>query len=223
MEASMIKLHAALSEAGLITDKHEFFSAYGKAHDKYRAIRYGELREITNTVWLSEALSNLGFDVSCEDLRLKAALNVFFQDYVESLELRPYAKKLLKKAAGLCKLGLISNFTYAPVVYSSLRRLGISQFFNVVVVSGECGWRKPHQKVFSEAFEKLKVKVSEAVFVGDSPNEDIKGAIDIGLKTVFVCSQFFCLNDLKESGQKPDFAVNDLKYVFENLQKILSL
>ena len=48
---------------------------------------------------------------------MRMALNVFFQDYVDSLELRPYAEKLLKKASETFKLGLISNFTYAPVVY----------------------------------------------------------------------------------------------------------
>lgn len=223
METSLAKLHTALSEAGLATEKDKFLRAYTEAHKKYRLIRYGEFREVTNSVWLSEALQNLGFNIGCDDLKLKEVLNVFFQDYVESLELRPYAKKVLAKAASFCKLGLVSNFTYAPVVYSSLRRLDINRFFNAVVVSGDCGWRKPHPKVFAEALNMLNVKASEAIFMGDSPDEDIKGAIEKGLKTVFVSSQFYCLRDIQKSKLKPDFIAHDLKDVFDNLSEILSI
>ena len=80
--------------------------------------------------------------------------------------------------------GLISNFTYAPVIYKSLRQLGINAFFNAVVVSEENGWRKPSSHIFQDALNKLQVQADEAVYVGDSPIEDIKGAKEAGLKTV---------------------------------------
>jgi hypothetical protein len=110
MEASLAKLHKALVKEGFQTEKSQFLVAYGKAHEKYRLIRYGEFREVTNAVWVSETLRGLGFEVTVEDPRMKAALDVFFQDYIDSLELRPCAEKLLKKATEKCKLGLISNF-----------------------------------------------------------------------------------------------------------------
>ena len=113
------------------------------AHEKYRKVRYEQLREVTNAVWVAEALCNLGFKVTADDYRVKAALNVFFQDFIDTLELREGAKKLIKQAKEQCKVGLISNFTHAPVIYKSLRKLGINAFFNVVVVSEENGWRKP--------------------------------------------------------------------------------
>jgi FMN phosphatase YigB (HAD superfamily) len=43
----------------------------------------------------------------------------------------------------------------------------------------------------------LHVTAEEAVFIGDSPLEDIKGAQEIGMKTVFVQSQFYSLKDLQ--------------------------
>jgi putative hydrolase of the HAD superfamily len=141
---------------------------------------------------------------------------------VESLKLRPYAKKLLKRVKEHCKLGLVSNFTYAPVVYASLKNLCINQFFDAVVVSHENGWRKPHTKIFQDILEKLQVKAEEAVFIGDSPLEDIKGAQEAGLKTVFVSSQFFSLKDMSESGQKPDFVASDLDEVYRNFHEIIS-
>ena len=220
MEASTMKLHAALCEAGFETNWQEFLDAYTKAHEKYRLVRYGDLREVTNAIWVSEALRNLGYDVKAEDSRMKAALNVFFQDYVDSLEKRPYSENLLRKVKEKCRLGLISNFTYAPVVYGSLRKLGLSKYFNVVVVSGECGWRKPHRKIFDDALNRMQVKADETIFIGDSPTEDIKGARDAGMITIFVRSQFYCLADLRASKENPDAVAEDLKKVYEIFTKI---
>jgi FMN phosphatase YigB (HAD superfamily) len=222
MGASRRTLHKALAEAGFETGWTEFLDAYTSAHEKYRVVRYKQLREVTNAVWVCEALNNLGCNVNPEDSRIKVALNVFFHRYVESLELRPYAKKLLVRIKECCKLGLISNFTYAPVVYASLRKLGINQFFDAVLVSDESGWRKPHTRIFQDVLEKLQVKAEEAVFIGDSPLEDIKGAQAAGLKTVFVPSQFFSLKDVGESGQKPDFVVKCLGEIYRNLSEIIS-
>lgn len=222
IDASRKKLHKALTEAGFETGMAEFLEAYTEAHEKYRVVRYEQLREVTNAVWVCEALNSLGCSASVDDSRIKTALNVFFQDYVDSLELRPYAKKLIKRIKENCKLGLVSNFTYAPVVYASLRKLGINQFFDAVLVSDENGWRKPHKRIFLEALRKLQVTAEEAVFIGDSPLEDIKGAKEIGMKTVFVSSQFYSLKDLQDSREKPDFVAGDLHQIYRNFSAIIN-
>jgi HAD superfamily hydrolase (TIGR01549 family) len=216
MDASCKKLHEALKGAGFEIGMAEFLEAYTQAHEKYRMVRYEELREVTNAVWVCEALNNLGCTANPEDSRIKVALNVFFQNYVESLELRPYAKKLIIRIKEHCKLGLVSIFTYAPVIYASLRRLGINQFFNTVLVSHAAGWRKPHKHIFQDVLKTLQVEAEETVFIGDRALEDIKGAKETGMKTVFVPSQFYSLKDLCESGQKPDFVACDLHEVYAN-------
>jgi HAD superfamily hydrolase (TIGR01662 family) len=221
IDASRKKLHQALTEAGLDTKLAEFLEAYTHAHEKYRAVRYEQLREVTNAVWVCEALNSLGCTVCQEDSRIKVALNVFFQNYVDSLELRPYAKRLLRRIKENCKLGLVSNFTYAPVIYASLRKLGINHFFNTVLVSHECGWRKPHNQIFQDALRKMHVQAEETVLIGDSPLEDIKGAIASGMKTVFVPSQFYTLKDLQESHQKPSYVTKGLDDIYRKFSKII--
>jgi putative hydrolase of the HAD superfamily len=222
MEASREKLHMALVNEGFDVAKDKFLEAYIQAHEKYRKIRYEQLREVTNAVWVAEALSNLGFKVSADDYRIKAALNVFFKAYVDTLELRAGAKKLIKQATQQCKVALISNFTHAPVIYKSLRKTKINTFFNAVVVSDENGWRKPSSHIFQDALNRLQVQANQAVYIGDSPIEDIKGAKDAGLKTVFVASQFYKLKDLFDSQQKPDFIARNLQSIFENFAEIIS-
>lgn len=141
MDASRKTLHKALAQAGVKTDMNKFLEAYAQAHEKYCVVRYKQLREVINAVWICEALNSLGCTVRPEDSRIRTALNEFFQKYLDSLELRPYAKKLIKRIKEHCKLGLISNFTFAPVVYVSLRKLGIIYCFDSITVSHENGWR----------------------------------------------------------------------------------
>ena len=158
MDASKENLYSALVAEGFDVSKNNFLQAYDLAHEKYRIIRYEQLKEVTNAVWVAEALCNLGFKVTADDYRIKCALNVFFKAYVDTFELRDGAKKLLKQAQQQCKVGLISNFTHAPVIHKSLRLLGINTFFNAVVVSEENGWRKPSAKIFQDALNRLALR-----------------------------------------------------------------
>jgi hypothetical protein len=74
MEASIEKLYNALVAAGFSVEREKFMTSYSRSHEKYRLIRYGELREVTNAVWVSETLSCLGFDVTVDDQKLNEAL-----------------------------------------------------------------------------------------------------------------------------------------------------
>ncbi len=215
-------LYTSLYNAGFEVGKKDFLDAYQVAHKKYRIVRYQQYREVTNAVWVAEALSSLGHEVTANDDRVKEALNMFFQDFINTLEIREGAKQLLKEVSPAYRLGLISNFTYGPVIHRSLRKIGIDQFFNAIVVSDDIGWRKPSPIIFQDMLQRLQVIAAETVFVGDSPLEDIKGAIGMGLKTVFVSSQFNSLKDLKDSKLPTDYSVPDLGTLSKELRKILS-
>lgn len=216
LEASIEKLFRSLDTNGYKINRESFLEAYSEMHNKYRKIRYGQLREVTNAVWISEALNHLGFTTTPQEERIKTAVNIFFKDYLNSLKLRPSAKLTLQQLYKSYKLGLVSNFTYAAVIYAALRKLKINDFFNVVIVSEAVGWRKPYPKIFQEALERLHVEADEAFYVGDTPLEDIQGATNVGMKTVFIPSQFNSLSDMQEAAQQPD-------YIVENLSDIVKI
>lgn len=223
LDISKVKLYNAIVDAGFKVSQKEFLEAYTQAHEKYRAVRYQELVEVTNAVWIAEALNNLGFKTGPEDWRIKTAVNIFFEDYVSSFRLRKCAKQVLRMLSEAYKLGLVSNFTYAPVIYAGVRKVGINDFFDVVLVSDAVGWRKPHARIFNEALRKLGVEAKETIFVGDSPDEDIKGAKQLGMKTIFVASQFFPLKKLLESGQRPDAVARNLCEVKRKIQELTQI
>jgi putative hydrolase of the HAD superfamily len=221
MDVSKMKLYTALVNEGFKVAVDDFLEAYSRAHGKYRVVRYGELREVTNAVWVAEALNDVGYKVNSDDERVKASLNAFFKDFIDSLKLRVGAVKLFEQVTILDKIGLLSNFTYAPVVYVSLNKLGVSKYFNTVVVSEENGWRKPSPHIFKDVLERLQAKADETLFIGDSPIEDIKGAKETGLKTVFVRSQFYSLKDLAACNISADFTAKNLREVSEILSQII--
>lgn len=55
--------------------------------------------------------------------------------------------------------------------------------FDVVVISGEVGLRKPDPKIFSLTIEKLGLEAERCVFVDDHPGH-LKAAVDAGMTTV---------------------------------------
>lgn len=71
--------------------------------------------------------------------------------------------------------------------------------------------------------QRVKVKPAEAVFIGDSPKEDIKGALRAGMKTVFMHSQFYGAGDLEVSGEKPHVVAKGLQEICDQFSEIVKV
>lgn len=70
---------------------------------------------------------------------------------------------------------------------NKVKVLGIEDKFDFIIYAREFGkgYEKPSPKAFNKALDLLKVNVSEALYIGDHPNTDIKGAQKIGLKVLW--------------------------------------
>lgn len=67
--------------------------------------------------------------------------------------------------------------------------LGIDNYVedDCILVSGELGISKPDPRIYALALEGMGIqKPEEAVFVGNDPVEDIRGAHRVGLKTIWM-------------------------------------
>ncbi|MBN2304259.1 MAG: HAD family hydrolase [Anaerolineae bacterium] len=90
------------------------------------------------------------------------------------------------RAYGL-ELGIVTNAS-APMTYRDreLRALDLLDYFPTCRVSAaDVGYIKPHRSIFDRALDILGIRASEAVFVGDSLEADIKGAQGIGMLAVW--------------------------------------
>ncbi|MEY2422821.1 MAG: putative hydrolase of the superfamily [Acidimicrobiaceae bacterium] len=103
---------------------------------------------------------------------------------IRSLDLRPYALPLLKKAkeAGR-RVAIVSN-TEALVTRVDLRVAGLASEVDAIVLSSQVGSKKPSRHIFSIALRKLAVRADQSIFCGDDWEADILGAVGAGLSAV---------------------------------------
>jgi putative hydrolase of the HAD superfamily len=101
----------------------------------------------------------------------------------EAWEVYPEVRGVLAglKDQGL-RLAVISNWDERlPLL---LEQLALTPFFDAVVTSSEVGVEKPDRRIFAEALRRLGVEPEAALHVGDSPLEDVEGAIAAGMEAV---------------------------------------
>ncbi len=99
--------------------------------------------------------------------------------------LRPSALETLRElAARGHRLGVVSNFDHR--LPDLLEELGITSFFECVVIPSSCGSSKPDTAIFTAALEQLGVSPQTTLYVGDDPEKDIAAAESLGLATVDV-------------------------------------
>ena len=101
----------------------------------------------------------------------------------ENFELYPDTLPVLDELrdAGL-KIGLVSNSARDVLAFARHHRLeidaGISSFHH--------GRTKPHASIFRAVLELLEVGPAEAAMVGDTVEDDVEGALAVGMRAVLV-------------------------------------
>ncbi|MCC2641304.1 MAG: Haloacid dehalogenase, subfamily [Nitrospira sp.] len=106
----------------------------------------------------------------------------------DSWRLYPETVEVLKKLKDQgFELGIISNFDSR--LFSVLRGLGIVDFFDTITISSLAHAAKPSARIFQLALEKHAVEPIEALHVGDSERDDVKGAQSAGLTGVLLARQ----------------------------------
>ena len=84
------------------------------------------------------------------------------------------------------QLAVVSNSTSEARVRQILDQAGILRYFERVVSSGTEGVHKPDPEIFRRAVARLKVRVDEALYVGNLPRTDAIGARNAGLHSVWL-------------------------------------
>jgi len=128
-------------------------------------------------------LKKLGIQGNLE--QLADILTMEWWDNAE-LEVYPEVKDTLRtvKQRGL-KTGIVSN-GFQIDIREILSRTSLEGKFNVTVGVDDVGKPKPHAEIFNYALEKLKIKPHEALFVGDNPETDYKGAETASLRPLLI-------------------------------------
>jgi len=123
------------------------------------------------------------------------------------LKTYPNVKPVLKKLSKNYKLAILSD---APILqaWTRLVEMGLENFFDTVITYDDTHKAKPHPRPFRTVLRKLKVKPEEVVMIGDNLLRDVKGAKNLGMKTIL--ASYGNVN-VKKSNIKPDMEIDSIK------------
>ena len=196
-----------LDDCGFSFDDNDFLESYRATVRGYRTIRNEGLREVNNRVWLCDTLNKMGYDVEATDPAIVSAVERYFG--VWRLFMYPEVPEALERISRGYDTGLVSNFTDSSFLRISLMKFGLEGYFDSVVVSDAVGWRKPHPRIFVHFLDSLRVEAEEAVYIGDDPDADVRGARDAGITAVLIRRQGVKGKN-PDDDALPDYTVNSL-------------
>lgn len=175
-----------LRSQGLEINLSTFPIEFRRRLDEYFKQRQKDLLETTYSSVLRDVLTDKGYgDISDEVLR--TALDHLFAVTQTNWLLEEDALSTLKKLEeNGYRLGLISNAGDDKDVQQLARGFGIASYFDFILSSAACSYRKPHPRIFELALANWYLLPSEAVMVGDNLDADIRGAKSVGLYGIWI-------------------------------------
>ena len=134
-------------------------------------------------VRIKDFAENAGISLDKTGLRNAADKTVsVWQQYVS---VDPEAAEVLRTIKRTRKTALISNFDYPPHVYDLLSDFGLIGLLDVIVISGETGYKKPDLEIFNLALNSAGLEPEKVIFVGDA-EVDVKGSKKAGMIPVLL-------------------------------------
>jgi phosphoglycolate phosphatase len=165
-------------------------------------------RKLQSSPLAGDLFSGFGIDKSMSKEFVKAFLDAWYVIVPVRTTLLPNVKATLRRLSERFKLALITrrDMPKEPV-WKELERLGLTQYFRLIVTAQDVDEPKPSPQAFVKAAKQLGVSIRDCAVVGDS-TVDIQAGKSAGAKTVAVLSGLFNRKELEK--QKPDIIIEDI-------------
>ena len=172
---------------------------------RMRQERYPELdlEVVFENVLKKEGLTNPFLTESCCKL-FRMFSRERFQLFPDSL---PVLKQM-KESGYLLAVVSDAQKVFTP---EESRMLGLTPFFKHIILSTSFGFKKPDGRLFAIACALLEISPVNAVYIGNNPKTDIKGAKEIGMQAILVTRD----QEYNNYDIKPDFNANSLWEAWE--------
>lgn len=132
-----------------------------------------------------------------------------YRHHVPAISLFPGYAGLLRELRASYRIGIITDGV-PEVQKSKCAALGLTEISDSILCTWENGRdrEKPHPYPFLQMLDRLRVTPDEALFIGDNPDKDIRGARGVGMKSVHVIASPLTRSVRGET--EADFAVESL-------------
>lgn len=172
---------AALDEyaaSRLSIPKTEFQNAFKEGRRSVKKQLANTTAQHNRLLYFQKALEFLGINPIPYALDLS---NMYWDTMLNTM--KPYEKALeclqILKEADI-KISVCTDLT-VEIQYKKIHRLGIKPYIDAIVTSEEIGIEKPDPKMFLSCLEKMRLELSQVIYIGDDYNKDIAGCQNIGM------------------------------------------
>ena len=158
------------------------------------------------------------YGVEPEDHHVEAMAEARYRSFVEVVELAEGVRALLRQLAERYRLALLSNYPCGRSIRDGLAKLGLTELFEVIVISGEVGYVKPHRRPYELLLEGLELEAEDCVYIGDNWLADVQGAKGIGMGAILTTQHVpYETFHPKEGDHEPDARIAHLRELEELL------
>jgi len=198
-----------LREQGMELNLSTFPVEFRRRLGEYFKQREKDLFETTYSFVLRDVLAEKGYGEVSDEI-LRNALDRLFAVTQKNWLLEDDAIATLQKLeADGYKMGLLSNAGDDKDVQQLVKNFGIAQYFDFILTSAACSYRKPHPRIFEIALSKWYFLSSEAVMIGDNLDADIRGAKNAGLSALWLKRRAGSVNE-EQAEVQPDAVLSTL-------------
>jgi putative hydrolase of the HAD superfamily len=174
-----------LCKAGLGLDCDHFHEDFKTHLQHYYAERDSQQIETSTSVVLQELLREKGYK-SVPPALIRAALDARYRISQSNWQLVDDALTSLQMLQmNGCRLAIVSNAGDNKDVFQLVDKFGIEPYFDFVLTSAACGWRKPNRRIFEMALSHWGYLPAEVAMVGDRLEADIVGANLVGIFSIW--------------------------------------
>ncbi len=208
LEQGYQSLANSLYEQGFAINCAELSKTVRYHLDRYFARRDEDLFETTYLAVLRELLAENGHP-NVDAKIIRRALDAFYAHTQPNWLLEEDALLTLRTLeAGGYRLGLVSNAGDNQDVFQLVDQFQIEPFFDFILTSAACSYRKPHPRIFELALAHWNILPREIAMVGDSLEADIRGAQALGIFGVWITRRVSQAANCR--GVQPDAEVQTL-------------
>ena len=130
---------------------------------------------------LCEELIRELYDLTPEDKQIDALVQARYESFVHTVKLPHSVFSLLRKLHQQYRLALLSNYPCSHSILDAIAKMGLSELFEAVVISGDVGYVKPHAKPFEAMLSQLDLPAADCIYIGDNWLADVQGAKRMGM------------------------------------------
>lgn len=146
---------------------------------------------------------------------IREAFHGLVEGAVNSNCIYPNTPMVLNTLRDRYHLAIVSN-GLAAYTWECLKHNGLLRFFSARIISEETGLEKPDPTAFWRTLEKLKIDPSKAIMVGNMLWEDILGAKNAGIRSIWINNN----EPQRKVTVHPDFEITEIGEAIKVISRI---